>query len=462
MIGCSAAYYITRHPAYDASRHAVTVLEASRLAGGASGKAGGLLAQWAYPSSLVPLSFELHAQLAAEHDGASAWGYRAIRCGKLTARDRRLCSSDPDAPSLKREQQQPQSTADTWVGRLTGWLPLGKRRELYKDPANATVPVAEVPEDLDWFRRESIVAYEDIAPRSETAQVHPYQFTLKLAQLAEEAGARILTGCHVEEIQYALGEEDEDEEPQDRPPASVNGVRYSDRATASSTTIPADVVVLAAGPWTPDLFPAVPMRPLRAHSVTIKPTRRLSAYCLFTEIALPRGSSPPPHSESEREHFSGAPSVTAFGQPQHHGHHGAEHWARGVRLVSPEIYSRPNNEVYVAGEADSRVPLPASTDEVEVDRDACHLIEEAVSGASDELRDGLVTGRRACYLPFVDVPSGNPLIGSTWIDGLVLATGHGCWGIQNAPATGKLISEIVFDGEARSADISSLDPRIVI
>ncbi|KAK2829850.1 putative oxidoreductase tda3, partial [Arthroderma sp. PD_2] len=49
IIGCCCAYFLTRHPSYDPSKHRITVLEASEIAGGASGKAGGLLALWAFP-----------------------------------------------------------------------------------------------------------------------------------------------------------------------------------------------------------------------------------------------------------------------------------------------------------------------------------------------------------------------------------------------------------------------------
>ena len=66
--------------------------------------------------------------------------------------------------------------------------------------------------------------------------------------------------------------------------------------------------------------------------------------------------------------------------------------------------------------------------------------------------------RQACYLPSVSL-GGGPLIGETGITGLLMAAGHTCWGIQNSCATGKLMSEFVFDGKAHSADISSLDPR---
>ncbi|KAK1766109.1 FAD dependent oxidoreductase-domain-containing protein, partial [Phialemonium atrogriseum] len=85
IIGCTTAYYLTRHPKFDPSLHRITLLEATAIAAGASGKAGGLLALWAFPSCLVPLSYRLHADLAREHGGADRWGYRRLGCGGLSA-----------------------------------------------------------------------------------------------------------------------------------------------------------------------------------------------------------------------------------------------------------------------------------------------------------------------------------------------------------------------------------------
>lgn len=74
------------------------------------------------------------------------------------------------------------------------------------------------------------------------------------------------------------------------------------------------------------------------------------------------------------------------------------------------------------------------------------------------MRNGKVIAKQACYLP--TAPDGRePLIGHTGIRGLFLAAGHSCWGVQNSCATGKLISEFLFEGEAKSADIHKLDPR---
>lgn len=98
-----------------------------------------------------------------------------------------------------------------------------------------------------------------------------------------------------------------------------------------------------------------------------------------------------------------------------------------------------------------------------MDESRCQDIVDHVSSISDELRDGEVTARQACYLPNVHASgAGGPLIGPTHTKGLWLAAGHTCWGIQNGPGTGKLMSEFVFDGKAKSAKVQGLDPKILL
>ncbi len=404
-MGCSTAYYLTRHPSYDPTIHRITLIEATAIAGGASGKAGGLLALWAYPSCIVPLSFRLHAELADEHNGPERWGYRGIHCGQLAANGR----PKPAARNVNAKE-------------------LGADEHLaapaQRSPATlGTLRAAGVPEDLDWCVAETIMAYEAMGDPATTAQVHPYQFTMSMAELARSKGLAIVHGS-VSQINYGSG--------------AVESISYVDKSTGRMETINAAVAVLAAGPWTRSIFPSAPISALRAHSVTIRPTRPVSAYALFTEIGL------------SADYYSGGSDAKG------------KRKAGSLRTVSPEIYARPNNEVYACGEGDTLVAVPASTDLVQVDETRCQNIIDYVSSISDELRYGEVTARQACYLPNVTGPTSGPLIGETGIGGLLMATGHTCWGIQNAPATGKLISELVFDGRFISANIASLDPRHVL
>lgn len=85
MVGLTTAYYLTQHPKFNPSLHTITLLEATSVAAGASGKSGGLLALWAYPECLVPLSYRLHKELAEQYGGDQKWGYRRVKCGTIGA-----------------------------------------------------------------------------------------------------------------------------------------------------------------------------------------------------------------------------------------------------------------------------------------------------------------------------------------------------------------------------------------
>jgi len=343
------------------------------------------LGLWAYPSSIVPLSYRLHQELAQKHSGADRWGYRAIHVGQLDmfgvlSKKKGTSAANGDSVSLQKR-------TDKAIGLLRA---------------------AGVPKDLDWIAAEGIQSYEEMGSPDTTAQVHPYQFTTSMAQLAEEQGVNIIYGSGTDIVQ-------ED--------GAVKSVSYKSKDTGEDATIDADTVILTAGPWTKTIWKQAPISALRAHSVTIRPTRPVSAYALFTSIDLPRGNN------------------------------------RRGQTVTPEIYARPNQEIYACGEGDHLIPLPTSTDLVQCDDSRCQDVIDQVSSISEELRDGEVTARQACYLPNVEGRGGGPLIGQTSVKGLLMGAGHTCWGIQNGPATGKLLSELAWEGKISSAQIDSLDPR---
>ena len=385
IIGSTTAYFLSHHEKFNKETDSITLLEATKIAGGASGKAGGLLGLWAYPTCIVPLSYKLHQELAEKHGGAERWGYRAVHVGQLDmfgvlSKKKGPSAANGDSVSLQKRTQKA-------IGLLRA---------------------AGVPKDLDWIAAEGIQSYEEMGTPATTAQVHPYQFTTSMAQLAEEQGVKIVYGSATD-----IAQKD----------GAVKAVTYKAKDNDEVTTIDADTVILTAGPWTKTIWKKAPISALRAHSVTIRPTRPVSAYALFTSIDLPRGNS------------------------------------RRSQTVTPEIYARPNQEVYACGEGDHLIPLPTSTDLVQCDESRCQDIVDQVSSISEELRDGEVTARQACYLPNVEGRGGGPLIGETSVKGLLMGAGHTCWGIQNGPATGKVLSELVWDGKVGSAQIGILDPR---
>jgi glycine/D-amino acid oxidase-like deaminating enzyme len=297
--------------------------------------------------------------------------------------------------------------------------------------------LASIPKELDWFDVDCIKGYSEMGTPETTAQVHPYLFTTSIFELACQAGVNVIYGSVTAIDSFGVG---------------VRGVTYEDKETRKICKLPATDVVVAAGPWTSHVFPEAPIDAIRAHSVVIKAD--VSPWAVFTEIDLPKDFG-----------------RTGGGDVKKRRH--------GLN-VNPEMYARPDgtvyacglspsshstnqftNTVWVVGEGDSLIPLPKTSDLVVCDDDRCQDIIDYISSISTPLRSGEVLIKQACYLPHVS-SGGGPLIGPTGTKGLWMASGHTCWGIQNSCATGKLMSEFIFEGEAKSARIESLDPRMYL
>jgi hypothetical protein len=376
-----------------------------------------LLALWAYPECLVPLSFRLHAKLAAEHDGANKWGYRKLKCGSvsttvtgeklaavarsvkrkrepepedleesairtatssakdgeengtmtakavveapiearvldgLTEKNKLLTGEAGAITTEKKENNIQAGTAadgEQADGKEKQILGQGKeqgengndkeetraeeggkekekeipseRKDWEKLPkqdeaATALLEESPLPTDLTWIDPTTVEGYAEMGTptKTDTAQVHPFQFTTGIAALAQEAGVKIMTMTRVTKVLASK--------------TALEGVEYVDRQTGESRTL-RDVtdVVVCAGPWTGKLLPRAKVEGLRAHSVVWEAD--VSPYAVFTDIDLPAEYIP--------EHRA------RMGQKKRH---------RG--RVDPEIYARPFGEVYACGRLSS-------------------------------------------------------------------------------------------------------------
>jgi glycine/D-amino acid oxidase-like deaminating enzyme len=228
-----------------------------------------------------------------------------------------------------------------------------------------------------------------------TAQVHPARFTAALLDAARGLGAALRTG-------------------------TVAGVALRDGAVAGvhvdGALIAADAVVLAMGPWTGRVAGVALPRVdgLKGYSVTLA-AADVPAHALFVEYRAADG-----------------------------------------RRFEPEIFPRPDGEVYVCGMADP-APLPDAPEAVAVSEAGCAALARAAGRVSRALAAAPVTRRQACYRPVT--ADGLPLIGRVpGAAGVYVATGHGPWGMLNAPATGLALAELIADGAAAVVDLRPFDP----
>jgi glycine/D-amino acid oxidase-like deaminating enzyme len=187
--------------------------------------------------------------------------------------------------------------------------------------------------------------------------------------------------------------------------------------SVDGATLEADAVVLAMGPWTARAARAVGLpnvHGLKGYSVTLGGAA-VPAHALFVDYRTGDG-----------------------------------------RALEPEIVPRPDGQVYVCGMADP-APLPDAPEAVEVSEAACAVLARAAGRVSTALAAASITRRQACYRPVTD--DGLPLIGrvpglgAAWV-----ATGHGPWGMLNAPATGLALTEAIVDGAAAVVDLRPFDP----
>lgn len=230
------------------------------------------------------------------------------------------------------------------------------------------------------------------------AQLHPYKFTKALFEHSKSNGVRLIEGDTVCGLSLDKNK--------------VVGVKLK-----SGTTVNCDAVVLCMGPWTGLASKWVPNLPSvygqKAHSITVLPQTPIPAQALFTD----------------------------YGK------------------YSPELYPRPDGEVYVCGMAENPVPsnqLPSCAENVQPTRNSCEKIKEMTNLVGDSLLQGQVTKSQSCYLPLTQ--DGLPLVGKLKdSNNIYIGAGHGCWGILNAPATGKALAELIATGSS-SLNINAFDP----
>ncbi|CCE65148.1 hypothetical protein TPHA_0K00140 [Tetrapisispora phaffii CBS 4417] len=409
IIGTCVVYYLTKHPKFDPEKYHIIILESTEVAGGASGKAGGLLASWAFPEEIVPLSFELHQQLSDLYNGSEEWGYRRINTLSLEA-----TAVEEDAEDITDTKNTNSENSDE--------VSIDNAKE--DDGIFMNLDQSGLPKDLQWIDRKKVKEWTSLGNTGSTAQVLPYKFTTFILNEALKSDSVDLIRGKLSNIN--LGD--------DGVVKSIDYIQTNPSLDGRGEIIDIDNIdklVLAMGPWTSKILLDCPISALKAHSIILNPDSEermakfqeiLKPYALFTDLELPNFQS-----------------------------------------FAPEIYAR-KEDLYICGEGDSLEELPDDLSKVEVNKQKCdellHYAKKIVSPKIFEMTKKNII-QTAGYLPVlnVDTTSG-PLIGETNVKNLLIAGGHSCWGINNAPVTGKLMAELIIDGEVTAANISSLDPSL--
>jgi len=154
---------------------------------------------------------------------------------------------------------------------------------------------------------------------------------------------------------------------------------------------------------------------MKAHSIILQPKEPLSAHCIFLNYQQLKG-----------------------------------------KKIDPEIYPRPNGEVYFCGFSEApRNPEPPNL--VTPTEGACKRLNEILSQLSTRLAEAKQKVEQACYLPLTE--DDQPLIGKLpTLQNVYIATGHSCWGILLGPVTGLCISELILDGKS-SLNLDEFNPQ---
>jgi len=208
------------------------------------------------------------------------------------------------------------------------------------------------------------------------AHGHSYDFVRFLAARIAQQGARLLTGRAVSRIVTDRGR--------------VRGVAIDGAGAGAGEELSADLVVLAAGAWTPALASSVgltiPVQPAKGYSCTI-------------------------------DAFPGSPTIPVF--------------VPGRRVAITPIGDRLRfgGTLELAGFAEG---LDATRYRA--------VVEAARLVLGDRLR---MKNEEAWFGYRPVTPDGLPVIArAPGIDGLIVAAGHAMLGFTQSPATGKLVAEL--------------------
>lgn len=260
--------------------------------------------------------------------------------------------------------------------------------------------VAAGARSLPLWLSETASHRSQIGSRETTAQLDPEAFTKALVDAAVGRGGKLVVGA------IAGLEKSSDA-------SRVTGVMLED-----GRKITGDVVIIAMGPWSilaARWLPMPAIRGLKGHSVIFRPEQPLPAEAVFAEVEDGDGE-----------------------------------------FLTPEIVPRVDGTLYICGNP-GRSAMPVDPAHVRPEPGACEKLRDIAIRLVPALRHAEVIAEQACYRPMAE--DGLPVIGPVaGLDGAYLATGHGVWGMLNAPATAEALVDVITGGKPSHVDLAPFLP----
>ena len=261
-------------------------------------------------------------------------------------------------------------------------------------------PVRKPPgrklKDLEWAD-VGVSGSHPMGDERTIGQVHPRKLCEAMWDFSRSCGSEMRVGRVVEAIMEG---------------GSVKGVRLEDGSSVES-----DALVVACGPWTEECrswfgkagTKIPPITGVKCHSILVPSDRVLSQAVFF---------------EGDDEVVGG----------------------------DLEVYPRPDGDVYVNGFQGEEMFVTERPGSEEVQAEEVRLLMQAMKRTSTELGGLEPHTMQACYWP--ETADGLPIIGPIpGAKGAFVAAGHSVWGIQQGPATGLAMSELLLDGDVRAVDL---------
>ena len=271
-------------------------------------------------------------------------------------------------------------------------------------------------ENLNWLDSGSCSGLSHLATEDSTAQVHPQRYSEALFAESVKRGAKFVCGNVVDFHRLVS-------DPND-PLLGICGVTLVD-SHGLQNCVEGDVIVVAMGCWSGVLLDSLlrggamsepVISAIRATSIVLQPSGEVPNVALFTDWYTPGDDC----------------------------------------SFDPEVYPRPDGTIYICAKADP-VEIPSGgVREVVADPCTVHRMQIYASQLSPLLMDAPMLQSQACLLP--TTIDDTPIIGELIPGKVLVATGHSCWGVLNAPATGEAIAQLIHDGRS-DVNLDSFDPK---